>query len=82
MEADELREALRRLDLTQQEAADLLGVSLRSVQGWATGERSVPEPAARLVRTWIQRPDVFPPSSAAELDLSDLVSEGRKGVAR
>lgn len=73
MRSEELREALATLDLTQQEAANLLGVSLRTVQAWAIGERDVPEPAARLIRTWIRRPEAFPPA-AEELDLGSAVS--------
>ena len=54
MTADQFRTALDRLLLTQQGAAELLGLSIRSVHGYANGA-PVPEPVARLLRLMIQR---------------------------
>lgn len=50
-----LRDTLARLDLTQTEAARLLGVEARTVRRWceapdAPGYRSMPEPVWRLLR--------------------------------
>lgn len=39
-----LRAQRRRAELTQCQAAELLGVSRRSVAGWETGERDMPRP--------------------------------------
>jgi len=49
MTADEYREALARLDLSQVAAARLLGVDDRTSRRWATGERDVPGPAVRFL---------------------------------
>jgi DNA-binding transcriptional regulator YiaG len=49
MTADEYREALARLDLSQVAAARLLGVDDRTSRRWATGERDVPGPASRFL---------------------------------
>ena len=54
MTALQFRAALDRLSLTQQATAELLGLSLRSVHGYANGA-PVPEPVARLLRLMIQR---------------------------
>ena len=54
MTASQFRAALGRLSLTQQGAAKLLGLSIRSVHGYANGA-PVPEPVARLLRLMIQR---------------------------
>lgn len=59
MTATELRDALDRLDLTQREAAEALGVSLRTVQSWVGGEHEIPGPAARLVRLWTRHPEII-----------------------
>lgn len=46
--ADELKTARERADLTQAQAADLVGVHVRSWQRWELGERKMPQPAWRL----------------------------------
>lgn len=50
MTADDYRDALARLDLSQVAAARLLGVDDRTSRRWATGERDVPPPAERFLR--------------------------------
>src|SRR5262245_18073767 len=52
MNAQEFRDSLQRLGLSQAEAALLLGVKLRTVQRWAAGRPSVGEPAAQALRAW------------------------------
>ena len=52
--AKQFRTALDRLGLTQEGAAEVLGLGLRSVHGYAHG-RPIPEPVARLLRLLIQR---------------------------
>lgn len=47
--ADEFRAALERLDLTQVEAAALIGRHEQEVSQWARGVRTVPDYIARLV---------------------------------
>ena len=49
MTADEYRNAIARLELSQVAAARLLGVDDRTSRRWATGERDVPGPAARFL---------------------------------
>ena len=39
-----LRAQRHRAGLTQEQAAERLGVSRRSVAGWETGERAMPRP--------------------------------------
>ena len=39
-----LRAQRTRAGLTQERAAELLGVSRRSIAGWETGERPMPRP--------------------------------------
>ena len=41
---DALRAQRHRARLTQERAAELLGVSRRSIAGWETGERPMPRP--------------------------------------
>src|SRR5450432_3372285 len=48
---DELSQALDALRLTQTEAAQLLGVSARTVRRWFEGEE-VPGPAQAALRAW------------------------------
>lgn len=50
MTADEYREAIATLELTQGAAARLLGVDERTSRRWANGERDVPPPAERFLR--------------------------------
>lgn len=57
---EELQAALDELGITQREAAEALGVSLRTVQSWVAGKHEIPGPAARLVRLWVQREDLRP----------------------
>lgn len=67
MTPDELRRALDELDLTQREAAEALGVSLRTVEKWACGVHPIPGPAARLVRLWVRRSDLRPAAEGEHL---------------
>lgn len=53
MTAPELRLTLSRLDLTQGEAAQLLGVASRTVRRWLEGE-DIPGPAEQALRAWIR----------------------------
>jgi len=50
MKANDYREVLASLGLTQTQAAHLLGVDERTSRRWANGERAVPPPAARFLR--------------------------------
>lgn len=59
MTAEDLREALVRLDLTQTEAARRLRVSLRTVQNWCAGHHEVPGPVEVLVETWLRHPELL-----------------------
>jgi DNA-binding transcriptional regulator YiaG len=47
--ADDYRIAIKQLGLSQVAAANLLGVDERTSRRWASGERDVPEPAARFL---------------------------------
>lgn len=57
MTPDALRALLSRLSLTQGQAARLLGVDARTMRKWACGERSMSEPACRLLRA-LEEPSV------------------------
>ena len=46
----DFRSALQRLGLSQTGASRILGVADRTIRSWLTGERSVPEPVAKLMR--------------------------------
>jgi DNA-binding transcriptional regulator YiaG len=49
MTSNELRAALGRLELTQQEAARVLGVDPRTMRRWVLGERPVPRIATHFL---------------------------------
>lgn len=46
----DFRSTLQRLGLSQTGASRVLGVADRTIRSWLTGERSVPEPVAKLLR--------------------------------
>lgn len=50
MTPDEYSAAIEALGLSQLAAAKLLGVDGRTSRRWVSGERDVPEPAARFLR--------------------------------
>lgn len=49
MTSDEYRRVIADLDLTQEGAAELLGVNPRTSRKWANGERAIPPPARRFL---------------------------------
>jgi len=49
MTSAQFRTALDALELTQGEAAEWLGISIRAVNGYAAG-KPIPEPLAKLLR--------------------------------
>ena len=49
--AAELADIRARLDLTQAQLADLLGVTPPTISRWLSGQRRVPELALRFART-------------------------------
>lgn len=53
MTADEYKQTLETLGLTQGEASKLLGVSLRTSASYARGERHVPAPTAKLLQLYL-----------------------------
>lgn len=55
MDAEELRDALDELGLTQVEAAERLRVSGRTVRYWVAGEREIPGPAEALIECWLRK---------------------------
>ncbi len=44
--------ALKRLELSQEEAAKRLGVTPSAVYRWASGERPIPGPVVAAIRCW------------------------------
>lgn len=54
MTPNQYRAAIKQLGLSQQRAGLWLGVSPRASQGYALGERPVPEPVAKLLRLVIR----------------------------
>lgn len=59
MTANEYREALDRLGLTQAGAAKLLHVDERTSRRWALGERDVPMPVALILKLCEAEPRVL-----------------------
>lgn len=53
------REIRARMELTQTEFAALLGVSVRTLQGWEQGRRRPRGPSERLLRVASERPDAL-----------------------
>jgi DNA-binding XRE family transcriptional regulator len=53
MTAKQYRDALAKLGLTQGQAADFLGVSLRTSNAYANGE-PIPEAVAKLLRLMVR----------------------------
>ena len=50
MTDDEFRAAIQSLDLPDTDAGRVLGCDPRTIRRWMSGERSVPEAIAKLVR--------------------------------
>lgn len=48
------REALSRLSLTQGQAADLLGYTIKSVNDWANGRQPVPLLVGIALENWLR----------------------------
>ena len=55
MRPAELARALRALGLSRRQAALELGISRRTLEGWAIGRSPVHPSAARLLRCWVAR---------------------------
>ena len=55
MNKAQFKEAIARLGLTQGQAAKALGVSIRSVNGYANG-KPIPFLVAEVIRLWVLRP--------------------------
>ena len=49
----------KKLGLSQASFADLMGVSIRTIQDWEQGRRSPKGPAKSLLRVAEQHPEVF-----------------------
>jgi transcriptional regulator with XRE-family HTH domain len=63
MTANELRNARKALDVTWEELATGLGISVRTVTGWSAGIRNgkpneIPRAAALLIRAAVAYPQV------------------------
>jgi hypothetical protein len=67
MNADELRQSLSSLAITQLDLARLLGVTSRAVSLWATDERGVPGPAAAYLRLLLALPKALQAKELATL---------------
>lgn len=50
MTAEEYRDLIAALGLTQVDASILLGVDERTSRRWASGEREIPPPVVRFLR--------------------------------
>jgi transcriptional regulator with XRE-family HTH domain len=82
MKSNEFRDALRKLKLTQQQAANAFGLSIRAVNGYCNGT-PVPGPTALMLRLMVRfRPkpaDLAEPTKAARAAAS--TKSGRKRTA-
>lgn len=54
MSEDEYRSVLTRLGLTQGEAAERLGITIKTSGNYANGRNTVPLATAKLLRLWAQ----------------------------
>lgn len=54
MTAKQLKSALRRLGLSQSEAARRLGVEQSTMYRWLAGERSIPGPVQAAITCWLE----------------------------
>jgi hypothetical protein len=83
MSSAELSGHLKRLSLSEAEAARLLSVSPRSVRRWADGSTEVPGPVEQALRAWLQLEDrhlVWRPDGVAiwEIDQIELFRDHAK----
>jgi len=54
MSPQQFRDALRRLRLSQVQAARRLSVNERTVRRWLAGDSRIPESVALLLHTWLR----------------------------
>jgi DNA-binding transcriptional regulator YiaG len=54
MSPQQFRDALRRLRLSQVQAAKRLSVNERTVRRWVAGDSRIPESVALLLHTWLR----------------------------
>ena len=54
MSPQQFRDALRRLRLSQVQAARRLRVNERTVRRWVAGDSRIPESVALLLHTWLR----------------------------
>jgi DNA-binding transcriptional regulator YiaG len=54
MSPQQFRDALRRLRLSQVQAARRLSVNERTVRRWVAGDSRIPESVALLLHTWLR----------------------------
>jgi len=54
MSPQQFRNALRRLRLSQVQAARRLSVNERTVRRWVAGDSRIPESVALLLHTWLR----------------------------
>ena len=54
MSPPQFRRVLRRLRLSQMEAARRLGLNERTVRRWVAGDSRIPESVALLLHTWLR----------------------------
>jgi hypothetical protein len=50
----QFRDALTTLELSQGEAATWLGISIRSINGYAAGTHTIPEPLSMLLQITVR----------------------------
>jgi len=54
MKPDEFKETLKSLGMEYQDATERLGISIRTVWGYACGDMVISAPVAKLLRLWLQ----------------------------
>lgn len=81
MKIIELEQSLLRLDLSQTEAAQLLGVAPRTFRRWLEGDE-IPGPAEQAMRAWLRLHDRRlpwrPDSASIEEDNEDQIARHRE----
>ena len=60
MTPTQVRKARQRLGWTQQEMADALGVSLRTIKHWEAGTRNMSKPVLKLLELNLLKSETIP----------------------
>lgn len=74
VQVSQVIEARQKVGFSQRQFADLMGVSLRTLQEWEQGRRNPSRAASSLLRIAMERPDVLKAVFSAELPNAETVA--------